>query len=954
MATRKIKDAKDLSTQELIYFKGHAKATFMSDGATVEDAVRAVENATYKNKGYFPTLAELQSAFPEGSAGSRAYVGSTYPYSIYLWQNGAWVDSGATGGDESVDLASYYTKSETDTKLTELSNELGAVSLDLIGAFSTNIPSSGAGWTFYPMPSIKKGVEYTLQVSLSESAPNPVYWNLYNNGSGLFGDAYIGVGVTSSSKVFTPSEDIASLSLALYSGGNIPPLNFKILPKSSELSEIRDSINALDVSIEQTSQGLNGISKDCDNVMLASSRYFYHKDNISERTTYPQVLNGQHKGVVNGVKISIGIAGTIVLTLAKGTNTNTPTFTTIQSFPVKKGVNYLYFDKPVNLEENEGIGVDPSSTAAYHRAYYGNTDIGSRYFNGSNWEGLVNGVVMATFATDSSDTLARLKNTENDIDSLSQDVKDVVDGDHYVTLLGSARFGKVTTLEKPTAYVFVDGQDQLVGKTIVGMKISISKAGTIVLSKCTGYKKPSPSFTDLQTFNVKVGENYLLLNTPIVLNDGEAFGVAPSSTASYHRGGYDSTFNKGYYYYNGGWDMSGADLVMAILGNELPKDKGTEEMESQKTELNKVKSATLSSVVYPTTPPLLYSHLFIDKIYTGSNTTIPSQSVFDVMVAAAMGFKMLEINVMLTSDGVPVTGHQVNGKLETLANLSGTPVAVDVASTTFAKLRNDYRYHSVFPQFRTPITSLEECLLECQRYGITPFVQCVNQSVIDLTESIVGKRYVAYGAKRTQTDATICAFSNDATIEQLLASCDSVGYPYILGVGANILDNLSDAEIKVLVANVHAKGCWINWAGAYHTAPSNMRMKRLGLDSCASGWEVPEFNEYDVRKMGDAVKGWESFTGTFTKASDSASLSNGQTISADIPQLGIIAKSQLAIHFKGKLTINFGKVNASFESDGNSIMVMTSVVENADADIVITSEGTSTIYSIDYKTASVL
>lgn len=124
MATRKIKDAKDLSTQELIYFKGHAKATFMSDGATVEDAVRAVENATYKNKGYFPTLAELQSAFPKGSAGSRAYVGSTYPYSIYLWQNGAWVDSGATGGDESVDLASYYTKSETDTKLTELSAEI--------------------------------------------------------------------------------------------------------------------------------------------------------------------------------------------------------------------------------------------------------------------------------------------------------------------------------------------------------------------------------------------------------------------------------------------------------------------------------------------------------------------------------------------------------------------------------------------------------------------------------------------------------------------------------------------------------------------------------------------------------------------------------------------------------------------------------------------------------------
>ena len=42
MSTRKIKDAKDLSTNELIYFKGHAQATYMSDGRTVEDAINNV------------------------------------------------------------------------------------------------------------------------------------------------------------------------------------------------------------------------------------------------------------------------------------------------------------------------------------------------------------------------------------------------------------------------------------------------------------------------------------------------------------------------------------------------------------------------------------------------------------------------------------------------------------------------------------------------------------------------------------------------------------------------------------------------------------------------------------------------------------------------------------------------------------------------------------------------
>ena len=42
MANRNIKDAKDLSSGELIYFRGHAKATYMSNGATVEDAINSI------------------------------------------------------------------------------------------------------------------------------------------------------------------------------------------------------------------------------------------------------------------------------------------------------------------------------------------------------------------------------------------------------------------------------------------------------------------------------------------------------------------------------------------------------------------------------------------------------------------------------------------------------------------------------------------------------------------------------------------------------------------------------------------------------------------------------------------------------------------------------------------------------------------------------------------------
>lgn len=46
---RKIKDAKDLSTNELIYFKGHAQATYMSDGRTVEEAIKAFGGSSSGN-----------------------------------------------------------------------------------------------------------------------------------------------------------------------------------------------------------------------------------------------------------------------------------------------------------------------------------------------------------------------------------------------------------------------------------------------------------------------------------------------------------------------------------------------------------------------------------------------------------------------------------------------------------------------------------------------------------------------------------------------------------------------------------------------------------------------------------------------------------------------------------------------------------------------------------------
>lgn len=84
--------------------------------------------STYKNKGYFGSIYALQEAYPTSSPGSKAYVGRTYPYTIYIWENNSWIDSGETGGEESVDLSDYYTKEEFDQKVTVLDGKLTELS----------------------------------------------------------------------------------------------------------------------------------------------------------------------------------------------------------------------------------------------------------------------------------------------------------------------------------------------------------------------------------------------------------------------------------------------------------------------------------------------------------------------------------------------------------------------------------------------------------------------------------------------------------------------------------------------------------------------------------------------------------------------------------------------------------------------------------------------------------
>ena len=84
-----------------------ASNTINNNNNKISLAIATLENATLKNKGYFTTEEQLVAYVPNPSPGSKAYVGSNWPFKIYYESNGSWVDSGETGGVEDFDLGEY-------------------------------------------------------------------------------------------------------------------------------------------------------------------------------------------------------------------------------------------------------------------------------------------------------------------------------------------------------------------------------------------------------------------------------------------------------------------------------------------------------------------------------------------------------------------------------------------------------------------------------------------------------------------------------------------------------------------------------------------------------------------------------------------------------------------------------------------------------------------------------
>ena len=168
MSTRKIKDAKDLTTNELIYFKGHAQATYMSDGRTVEEAINgsggsssgssgSVDLSNYATKTELATKQDVISdidTIRTNAANYKGTVTSVKINNVSKSPSSGVVDLGYINKQLSTSTSSSMTLSpniyyrNTSTSLSSLTITLGSVSnSNIINEYFVEFTTRSAGTT---------------------------------------------------------------------------------------------------------------------------------------------------------------------------------------------------------------------------------------------------------------------------------------------------------------------------------------------------------------------------------------------------------------------------------------------------------------------------------------------------------------------------------------------------------------------------------------------------------------------------------------------------------------------------------------------------------------------------------------------------------------------------------------------------------------------------------------
>lgn len=338
------------------------------------------------------------------------------------------------------------------------------------------------------------------------------------------------------------------------------------------------------------------------------------------------------------------------------------------------------------------------------------------------------------------------------------------------------------------------------------------------------------------------------------------------------------------------------------------------------------------------------------------NRMMTDQSEAGIELAARLGFRAIEANVHVTSDGKFICMHGDGGAFgNTVVSLDSTSIAsVQINTKTLAWIQENVRYNSDVAKYRTAPLTLDAFCAICKRLNLSAFVGTSQDGAITTAIDKMGDRLVLYGPNFNVRSAykyfgAVYKFTNSTsfTLGDAIQEASRYGKPFIIGVGPELYAQLKTGNnLASFVAGMHELGHYVG--GAYLDDATMLEALDYGFDCFASPSYVNGFADADhvFDLDGDASQ----FGGTGTITGGEASLSNGQTITC--PGVVVpLGKGQLIIKFTGSLAINFGSVGSrTISSDGAKPVVVSDYFLRKNNGLTLTASGAVTIESLTYKT----
>ncbi len=354
-----------------------------------------------------------------------------------------------------------------------------------------------------------------------------------------------------------------------------------------------------------------------------------------------------------------------------------------------------------------------------------------------------------------------------------------------------------------------------------------------------------------------------------------------------------------------------------------------------------------------------YYHFSPDAFIKDGNdhNAIPSQTSFDIEIAARLGYTFIEANVQITSDGNFICMHGSAGKFgNTVYSLDNTNISnVAINTKTLSWIKENVRFNSYYDKYKVAPLSLEEFCKCCKVNGIGIFAGTDNLNAINLCLRILGTDnvmlYGAQSSKRSYFKGMMFVWNNNAStsVSSIISTARGYRIPFMYGIGPDLLDALvTNSNLESLCTQMHQEGFTVASTAVYDTEENTQNAFEAGVDFSASGHQVNPFDSADVvYDLNDS----SAFSGTGTIGSGIASLANGETIICGDDNSIPLGKGMLTMKFNGSLTVNFGSVGSrTLSSDGIKDVVISDYFFMRKAKMVITANSSTTITNLVYKT----